>query len=582
MSVIDTKHGALLVGGLNLGPPVGPEIELPDGGRKRRYQAGTIYQPPRQEEAFELHGLILQTYLQMGESVSGLGYPLSDEGDAPTIAGGRVNRFQNGTLTYSQEQGVVVAFEPVPAEDLATVVVKISDAVPLPFVPGNRVTAEELCAAAGLPLGIPLLDLLQSALRGMPFRLHFEAIDPDTLAAIVARAQAKNPAYVPPRFYNYFSVRCVVGQDPQEIVDLFKQLPGIVEHAYIEPRTVDAVVVGTANPDFPQLNYLKAAPVGIGVQAAWMRGADGSNTKFIDVEQGWLLTHEDLPQGIPLLFGTNKPSSFYHGVAVLGLIVGVDDLPAGAVQPRGGVGISPKATAAVMSHFTPAKTQRMPIASLALLSFMRLSDGDVLLMEVQGALEDDRLVPREFSRETFDAVRLITTAGVVVVAGAGNGNLDLDELTDGDGRHIFSKAHPAEFRDSGAILVGSCRAPVPHSRPLSSTPTQHSNFGSRVDCCAQGELIRAPSADETKPFINSLYTSTFGGTSAASAIITGVCLLIQDMQQRLTPRSIHGKLNPAQMRDLLRNPANGTPTMLVSDRIGQIPDMAKIVANYWL
>jgi hypothetical protein len=57
----------------------------------------------------------------------------------------------------------------------------------------------------------------------------------------------------------------------------------------------------------------------------WARGADGSNSRFVDLERGWLLTHNDLPRGVPLLAGLNRHGSLAHGCAVLGEVVGVDN-----------------------------------------------------------------------------------------------------------------------------------------------------------------------------------------------------------------------------------------------------------------
>ncbi len=77
MTPIQDKFDFLLQSGLNLGAPVGIEETLPDGGSKQVYQAGAIYFHPRIGTAFECHGLILESYLQLGEQRSALGYPLS-------------------------------------------------------------------------------------------------------------------------------------------------------------------------------------------------------------------------------------------------------------------------------------------------------------------------------------------------------------------------------------------------------------------------------------------------------------------------------------------------------------------------
>jgi hypothetical protein len=62
---------------LNLGFPVGVEETLYDGGSRQRYEFGAIYFHPSVGAAFESHGLILQTCLDLGEEQSRPGYPLT-------------------------------------------------------------------------------------------------------------------------------------------------------------------------------------------------------------------------------------------------------------------------------------------------------------------------------------------------------------------------------------------------------------------------------------------------------------------------------------------------------------------------
>jgi serine protease len=126
---------------------------------------------------------------------------------------------------------------------------------------------------------------------------------------------------------------------------------------------------------------------------------------------------------------------------------------------------------------------------------------------------------------------------------------------------------------------------VPHSR------LGRSNIGSRIDCYAWGERIattgdfdnprrRDGYFDPNREFFPGVFG--FGGTSGASAIIAGVCLLTQHIGSILIPASGNTRLNCAQMRALLRNPANGTSSNSPADKIGTMPDLAKIIANEFL
>ena len=175
----------------------------------------------------------------------------------------------------------------------------------------------------------------------MTFGRLFESLTPEELQSLVDRARTQSPDYVPPNFDTFLQIECPPGFNTEALVAALQQWAGVVETAYTAGVPSDPVV-GTTNPFFNRQGYLAAAPNGIGVQAAWTKGVDGSPSSFVDLEQGWLLTHEDLPQNIRLLAGTNRNTSFFHGCAVLGIVLAIDN----AV---GVAGIAPNTTAAVIS-----------------------------------------------------------------------------------------------------------------------------------------------------------------------------------------------------------------------------------------
>src|SRR6185295_4681179 len=113
----------------------------------------------------------------------------------------------------------------------------------------------------------------------------------------------------------------------------------------------------------------------------------------------------------------------------------------------------------------------------ALAASPSLAAGDVLLLEVQR-----RLLPTEVDEADFDAIRLASGLGVLVVEAAGNGGFDLDLSSDLDIRRSLRRGAP-DFLDSGAILVGAARAGLPHDR------APFSNYGSRLDCFGWGESV---------------------------------------------------------------------------------------------
>jgi serine protease len=80
--------------------------------------------------------------------------------------------------------------------------------------------------------------------------------------------------------------------------------------------------------------------------------------------------------------------------------------------------------------------------------------GDVMLLEQQAPGPGGAFVPLEVLPAVYDAIRLATQDGIIVVEAAGNGGVDLDAL---------GSPFPAGKPDSGAIVVGAgsggCRTP---------------------------------------------------------------------------------------------------------------------------
>ncbi|WP_223620026.1 S8 family peptidase [Lysobacter sp. ESA13C] len=354
--------------------------------------------------------------------------------------------------------------------------------------------------------------------------------------------------------------------DAEALVARLRRLAEIAD-AYRELEVTEPVN-DADDPYCAGQDYLDAAPTGIDARWAWTQAnGTGGGIGVVDLEQGWFLGHEDLVGHAPsLIFGDNRDGvSTYkgnHGTAVLGEIAGIDNT-------LGVVGIAPDVgSVRVTSHYDAGTDTNLHVADAIVAALPSMAVGDVLLLEVQrgGA------ILTEVDNADFDAIRLASALGVIVVEAAGNGSNDLDAYTDGGGFQVFNRAS-ADFRDSGAIVVGAALSPLPHNR------AGFSSFGSRVDCYAWGENVTTCAygdLDNGGGDDNRTYTAGFNGTSSASPIVTGAALVTQGMYAATTGT----RLSPGQMRSLLSDPAINTPQGGgVAGAIGVMPDLRAIIED---
>ena len=221
-------------------------------------------------------------------------------------------------------------------------------------------------------------------------------------------------------------------------------------------------------PRFSRQGYLEEAPLGINAPYAWgIKGGDGQGATFVDLEEGWLLNHEDLVgQNIEFMSG-KMSNDLSHGTSVLGVVSATDNR-------IGNIGIAPKAKAKVISVIRD--NGRIDVRDAILSAVDSLQAGDVLLIEESFKYDgygDDPL-PVEVYPSIFNAIRKGTDKGIIIVEATGNGGIDLDEFKDRNGKQILNRNSP-DFKDSGAIIVGASTARVPHKR------LGFSNYGSRID-----------------------------------------------------------------------------------------------------
>ncbi|MEC1966551.1 putative mucin/carbohydrate-binding domain-containing protein [Bacillus cereus] len=370
---------------------------------------------------------------------------------------------------------------------------------------------------------------------------------------------------------NYYIVQAPNNIEIELLLKKFETSP-LVEEAYIQEKQIltppeiqlpNLSVNPYDNPRFKNQGYLEAAPKGINASHAWsIKGGDGKDTTFVDMEYGWLLNHEDLVnKNIKLMSGQNISQHRAHGTSVLGIVSSEDN-------QIGNIGIAPKANVKVISQIRDNGIYNTADAILS--AVHNLQAGDILLLEAQASYDGygDKYLPVEVHPDIFDAIRVGADKGIIIIEAGANGSNDLDNFKDRNGKKILNRNSP-DFKDSGAIMVGAGSSTVPHKR------LWFSNYGSRLDVYGWGENVDTTSANSSQNTTN-LYTSTFSGTSSASPIIAGAATSIQGIakEHRGSPYT------PAELRNILSNPNTGTKSQDPwNDRIGVLPDLKSILDN---
>ena len=188
----------------------------------------------------------------------------------------------------------------------------------------------------------------------------------------------------PPTERQVTSVRVqeLVEAERARLDGLFPPLRSLTRYWRVDVVVPDRLLTPGDDPFFLDQRYLQPAPDGVDAVAAWgFRGGRGEGVQFVDVEEAWRWTHDDLDAlGVTLLCNTNRdgrngfPGD--HGNATLGVVAGVDNTV-------GVVGIAPRLDRVLVASHFKQKGYYVVDALAAVGTVVR--SGDVVLLEVQRA-----------------------------------------------------------------------------------------------------------------------------------------------------------------------------------------------------
>ena len=388
--------------------------------------------------------------------------------------------------------------------------------------------------------------------------------DLDRILAKERAATGRVP--IDPRFDAYITLP--IGVTSDDIVALLTDQPGVVMAA-VAPKPVEPPMIampgGTPNYQGQQYYENAANQGGMGAEVAWINGLTGAGVAMCDIEYSFDETHCDLPNitVIAPFTPVDPYNDTSHGTAVFGEMVSLDN----------GQGTKGIAFAADELYFAPSYDgSAWDVGNAIYRATAAMPEGSVIVIEQQLAgpnyagVGQDGLVPIEWWRPWYDATRVAIANGMIVVQAGGNGSENLDDsiyATGNFGHHPFLPEN-----DSGSIIVGAGAAWPSCGGYSARTRLPFSNYGSRVNVQAYGGCVYTTGYGDLNGTASCDYTSGFGGTSSATPIVSGACMLVQEFARETLGRS----LTCPEMREYLATTGT-SQTGNTAEHIGPLPDV---------
>lgn len=337
-------------------------------------------------------------------------------------------------------------------------------------------------------------------------------------------------------------------------------------------------------PDFSDdQGYLQPAPYGIDAKYAWtIPGGKGADVQIIDIERGWNFSHGDLQVNEGGVIGNENAANNDHGTAVIGELGGDEN-------SFGVTGICPEAKVFGISNQALGGPNAIRLAA----DYLRSGDIIILEMHLPGPrynfeqrLDQKGYIAVEWFPDFFAAIQYAINKGIVVVEAAGNGEENLDDPL----YEIPKEGFPNNWRNpfgnhrnygTDAVLVGA-GAPIEGLHGSQHGPVRSrlpfSNYGEAIDVQGWGEEVTTTGYGDLYRGSNQneWYTRSFGGTSSASPIVAGAIACLQGILRAQGKKVLTSALTRGYLR-LYGSPQQDAPSRPASQRIGNLPDLRKLV-----
>jgi subtilase family protein len=402
-------------------------------------------------------------------------------------------------------------------------------------------------------------------------------------------------AQAAPDLASWYTLTLPADTDVTQALDTLRALPaiGFAGHApgMAPPPAAPAALAASQQPATPDFRgaqrYFRTAAEN-GIDADFSRADPrirGEGIKIVDLEYDWNEHHEDLQLPDPGTdvggdaFEKYKGFNDQHGTAVLGILGALDN----------DFGITGGVPEAELYGISPVRANGgyAPGPALAYLAALQdesgasfLQPGDAVLLEQQGGQvipNADCPVrpgtcysPLEWNVAVHQAVSLLISMGVTVVATGGNGYNSTDNPAyTRDGLPWFRAEN-----SSGSIFEGAGDAD-------SRERLAFSNHGPRFDLQGWGHRITTtghggtstsfwPTTGGGDPAtLNYRYTGSFGGTSGGGPIVTTAVVAIQSYRLATGQKPWSAQ----RIADLLKATGQAQGPNSAAQHVGPLPNI---------